>query len=247
MSLIPPTILIIEDSLALQDILPRMLASLWPAPHTEYLAALSLQETIAILAHVLPGMVLLDLQLPDSSGLATLDALVSLLPPTVPLVVLSGTVTPLEGYQTLARGATGFLPKPPSIAALHDTMIRAWMQSHGQRWRDLQGGFSPRPLAWGGRVVELSPRVLTRASRHVNRPGDERGGALAHPLVHAVTLLLGMLALCIALYNGAEARKTQAVLALQEQLTEHLATELRAVQRSYASQQPMESAAAPLP
>src|SRR5437868_6571324 len=57
-----------------------------------------------------PAAVVLDLGLPDESGLALLKRLPRPLP--APVVVLSGGATPGEAAQALKLGATDFVEKP---------------------------------------------------------------------------------------------------------------------------------------
>lgn len=70
----------------------------------------SLQEALAALAADHPECVLLDLGLPDSQGLGTLEALLKAAP-SVPVVVLTGTEEADLADQALLAGAQDFLEK----------------------------------------------------------------------------------------------------------------------------------------
>ncbi len=78
------------------------------APRIE--TATSLRDARGKIAEALPDLVLLDLALPDSSGLATVTAMQALLP-EIPIVVLSGQRDPEFEAQVLEAGAQDYLVK----------------------------------------------------------------------------------------------------------------------------------------
>lgn len=63
-----------------------------------------------------PALMLLDLLIPDESGLAFLARLPHPLP--LPVVVLSGEASPTDAVAALHLGATDFVEKPPAIERL---------------------------------------------------------------------------------------------------------------------------------
>jgi diguanylate cyclase (GGDEF)-like protein len=68
-----------------------------------------------------PDIVLLDLHLPDSSGVETVDHVLSVLP-GVPVVVLTGSEGNEIGLKAIEAGAQDFVPKPEILSRL---LIRA--------------------------------------------------------------------------------------------------------------------------
>ena len=133
----PGLMLIIEDDISLGRLFQTQLLPLWPDATTDYMLTWSLHEAQHILTQVTPDIVLLDLMLPDSAGMDTLDAIVATLPTEVPIVAISGHLTMLEGIQALHHGATSFLLKGACVtaAALQYTLACAWARSHGHRRR----------------------------------------------------------------------------------------------------------------
>lgn len=71
-----------------------------------------------------PSIVLVDLDLPDGSGLDVVDAATSLRPrPSV--VVLTGDVSDAAGTTAVERGADGVLVKPYRVAQLLEAIETA--------------------------------------------------------------------------------------------------------------------------
>ena len=72
---------------------------------------------------------LLDLQMPRKDGLATLRE-IRKMSKELPVVVLSGTSSPLSAAQAIKFGANDFLPKPVREAALHEAITNSLGRSH---------------------------------------------------------------------------------------------------------------------
>lgn len=141
----PGAVLILEDDVSMADLLSRLVTTLWPDPdgaRPVVAPSLAMATTLLVAAYPdhLPDLVLVDLHLPDSVGVATIDALVPLLLADTPLVVISGTVTPLEGVLTVRHGATAFLLKDAQCtpALLLDTLSNAWARAQGTAFRRLR-------------------------------------------------------------------------------------------------------------
>jgi len=85
-----------------------------------------------------PAAMILDLGLPDESGLALLARLPRPLP--APVVVLSGGATPGEAAQALKLGATDFVEKPPTaeriLTALQNALALRDLEDERQRLRE---------------------------------------------------------------------------------------------------------------
>lgn len=76
-------------------------------------------EGLAAAASDPPGLILLDLHLPDLTGVQVLRQLLAA-PATsgVPVIILSGDSSPETADALLAAGATGFITKPMDIHQL---------------------------------------------------------------------------------------------------------------------------------
>jgi DNA-binding NarL/FixJ family response regulator len=102
-------LLLVDDHPLIRDGLLRVLAQAKPA--IELLEADTWQAGfLACEAHPDLSLVLLDLNLPDRSGLDALDDLGRAFP-SIPVVVLSSVDDPDVMTAALARGASGFIPK----------------------------------------------------------------------------------------------------------------------------------------
>jgi CheY-like chemotaxis protein/anti-sigma regulatory factor (Ser/Thr protein kinase) len=110
------TILYIEDNLANLRLIERVLAR---RPGITLLSAMQGRLGLALAREHRPGLVLLDLQLPDVPGHEVLRHLRGD-PRTrhIPVVVLSADATPGQTERILAAGARAYLTKPLDVKAL---------------------------------------------------------------------------------------------------------------------------------
>jgi DNA-binding response OmpR family regulator len=142
-------VLIVEDD----RLVRRFLADNLAADGYEPLEAGSLAQARSRLAAGCPGLLLLDLGLPDGDGLSLLSQLrdpQEALHSQVPAIVLSGRAGELDRVRGLERGADDYLPKPfsyPELRARIGAVLR-----RGQE----------RPAA--GRLV-AGPLVIDTRSR----------------------------------------------------------------------------------
>lgn len=109
-------ILLVEDNpidaFTLQESLVGMLEPGWSIVH-----ASSLSDATDVVNDECPGCVLLDLGLPDSTGLQGLDRIQGLSPNT-PVVVLSGQADKSLAIEAVRRGAQDYIEKglfPPEV------------------------------------------------------------------------------------------------------------------------------------
>jgi len=110
-------ILVVDDDRALQRALRRILAF----TGAEIRASSTIAEAIAELADFDPQLVLLDVRLPDGSGLDVLSALQKATPrPTV--VAMSGVAGPAQSFDLARLGARAYLRKPLDPDALLATI-----------------------------------------------------------------------------------------------------------------------------
>src|SRR5918999_2190829 len=115
-----PTLLVVEDD----PVLSTFLADNLTADGFELVLADSLRDGLRELEFKRPDLAIVDLGLPDGSGLDLIarvreaDGVASRLDPSVPLVVLSGRTTELDRVRGFERGADDFVIKPFSYPEL---------------------------------------------------------------------------------------------------------------------------------
>ena len=106
-------ILIVEDDYLLNKGLGKALTSDTCRP----LSCLNIQSAREQLAVSLPSLILLDVNLPDGSGLSFLRELKSQ-HPTLPVILLTANDTDLDIVEGLEKGADDYITKPFSLAVL---------------------------------------------------------------------------------------------------------------------------------
>jgi len=168
-----PTIVLVEDD----PVLSTFLADNLSADGYEPVVAETLRDGLRELEFRRPDLAIVDLGLPDGSGLEliervrTADGIASRLDPTVPLIVLSARAGDLDRVRAFERGADDFVPKPFSYgefrlriaAVLRRTRRRSGL---GQlRVGELALDPAGREVRLRGRRIELSQKefALLRA------------------------------------------------------------------------------------
>ena len=168
-----PTIVLVEDD----PVLSTFLADNLSADGYEPVVAETLRDGLRELEFRRPDLAIVDLGLPDGSGLEliervrTADGIASRLDPTVPLIVLSARAGELDRVRAFERGADDFVPKPFSYgefrlriaAVLRRTRRRSGL---GQlRVGELELDPAGREVRLRGRRIELSQKefALLRA------------------------------------------------------------------------------------
>ena len=107
--LLPAPVLVVEDDALMQRRIVGVLASLGYAPDDLVFAA-SLAQARTQIAVLSPALALVDLGLPDGSGIALIEQLRAN-DPSVPILVISAWSTPEIILTALRSGATGYLLK----------------------------------------------------------------------------------------------------------------------------------------
>lgn len=126
----PRRILILDDQAGCREAWQLVCEELWP--EASYVHAETLVEA---LRHPEVDLVLTDLSLPESAPRQTVQALVAVLPATVPLILLSGSVASFEGYEFLRLGADAFFLKGRDITELTQILYTTWVAHCGLRLR----------------------------------------------------------------------------------------------------------------
>jgi DNA-binding response OmpR family regulator len=169
----PPTILLVEDD----PVLGTFLADNLSADGYEPLVAGTLRDGLRELEFKRPDLAVVDLGLPDGSGLALIervraaDGIVSRLDPQLPIVVLSGRASDQDRMRGLERGADDFLAKPFVYGELRlriaAVLRRARTRPGRGRLRvgELSVDPASREVRLRGRRIELSQKefALLRA------------------------------------------------------------------------------------
>lgn len=117
----PVRVLCVEDNAYNIDVLSRALKHLGSS--LTLIAADSVQQALHLIGEATFDLVLLDLHLPDGSGMAVLDHLRGdAAAPAVPVIMLSADATPRQIDRCLSSGATHYLTKPLDLDLLVATM-----------------------------------------------------------------------------------------------------------------------------
>ena len=183
-------ILVVDDDEQLRAYLRRLLT------RSEYRVeeAATASEAIALVRANPPDLVLLDLQLPDRSGLEVLEAIRES-PATrlLPVVMLTGAASPAEKIRAQSEGVTDFLSKPfspeellPRVRAL--VMLKQFADEHEHAEHVILtlaktiDARDPYTAGHSGRVAEYADRVAARMGLDNASRIDMRRGALFHDL-----------------------------------------------------------------
>ncbi len=122
MQAIQPSILIVEDSPLHARIMMTMLADIGIPDH-KVGAAPHLADALALVTQWRPDCVLLDLTLPDASGIEAVEAIVAALP-QVPVIVVSASDDPEIALAAVKAGAQEFMSKWPADAEDFASLVR---------------------------------------------------------------------------------------------------------------------------
>ena len=142
-----PTVHVVEDDASMRQATARLLRTAGHVVRTYGTAA----EFLAEPRNGEPGCVILDLQLPEQSGLELQQALARLDNP-LPVVFLSGRARVTDSVQAMKAGAVDFLTKTADAGLLLEAVSRALARDEYDR---AERG---RRRALDARYDRLSPR-----------------------------------------------------------------------------------------
>jgi DNA-binding response OmpR family regulator len=162
------TVVVCEDDSATLELLCEHLA----ADRYRALAAPSASDALRLCHYKQPDLLLLDLLLPDASGLDVLreiratDGSNGRFDPSLPVVVLSGRGTPSDRVRGLAAGADDYVTKPfhyeELVARLRAVLRRQAQRRQGpRRIGELFIDPSTREVRVAGRPVELANKEFS--------------------------------------------------------------------------------------
>jgi DNA-binding response OmpR family regulator len=168
-----PILLVVEDD----PVLSTFLADNLTADGFELVLADCLRDGLRELEFRRPDLAIVDLGLPDGSGLELLarvrqaDRVASRLDPALPLIVLSGRATELDRVRGFERGADDFVAKPFSYSELRlriAAVLRRTREQDGHgrlRVGELELDPVAREVRLRGRRIDLSQKefALLRA------------------------------------------------------------------------------------
>jgi DNA-binding response OmpR family regulator len=169
----PATLLLVEDDPLVRTFLGDNLT----ADGYDVLAAESVRDGLRLLVHKRPDLAIVDLGLPDGSGLELVrkvraaDGVASRLDPALPLVILSGRCGEHDRVRGFENGVDDFVSKPFSYGELRLRIAAVLRRSRERRHRgrlrvgDLEIDPAAREARLRGRVVDLSAKefALLRA------------------------------------------------------------------------------------
>ena len=118
-----PTLLIVED----EAVLARNLAKLFTREGFEVLHASGTADAQRIASTTPPDVALLDLRLPDGSGLDLLDSLLAT-DPDLPVIMMTAFGTVADAVQAMQRGARDYVQKPFELDEIQLKVARAAQQ-----------------------------------------------------------------------------------------------------------------------
>ena len=116
-----PTLLLVEDD----PVVRTFLADNLTADGFAVLVADSLRDGLRVLEYDKPDLAIVDVGLPDGSGLDLVasvraaDRVATRLDPALPLLVLSGRTAELDRIRGFDRGCDDFVPNPTASDSRH--------------------------------------------------------------------------------------------------------------------------------
>lgn len=187
----PQVVVCESDEATLESICDRLTAdrfSVLPAP--------TAGDALRLCRYEEPDLMLLDLALPDRSGLDVLrairqaDALATRFDPRLPIIVLGGRVADAERVRVLEEGADDLVSRPASYEELRARISAVLRRSQNQ---------GERPIRVGELVVDPGRRTARVGDREV--PLTKKEFALLRMLATNPTRVFSKEELLAAIWN----------------------------------------------
>ncbi len=124
----PLRVLLVEDNPGDADLVSELLADKDPAGF-QIQHVLRMAEAVKTLKTDAPNLVLLDLSLPDSTGLETVRTMRAQCP-DIPIVVMTGNNDEQTGLAAIKEGAQDYVVKGLASSALIDRVLRYAVERH---------------------------------------------------------------------------------------------------------------------
>src|SRR5687768_1539613 len=144
-----PTLLVIDDEPSILHFFRRA----FPGPDVTLQTASTAAEGVEAVSRERPDVVVLDINLPDASGLETFRR-IHRIDPKVPVIFITGHGTMATAIEAMRLGAYEYLLKPLELDQLSDLVERAFEISRLMR--------VPAVIPEGGEAQEDSDAVLGR-------------------------------------------------------------------------------------
>ena len=144
------------------------------------------EDALAHLARERPDVIIVDVDLPGTSGLGFLD-MAAVRASGIPVIAVSSVASDGQIRECLRLGAFDFMPKPVSIDRLREVLM--FLEDHTNNRLRLEGGQPDRRRAarapvdvpvrvtedggteWEGRSVDISPFGIKVRSSHTGPSG----------------------------------------------------------------------------
>src|SRR6478672_12564278 len=123
-----PTLLVVDDEPAIQHAFQRAFRS----GETHLISAATAADGLALIARMQPDVVVLDIHLPDASGLDTFHR-VRAIDARIPVILVTGHGTTDLAIEAMKEGAFEYLLKPLELAELRELIGRAIRSSRLMR------------------------------------------------------------------------------------------------------------------
>ncbi|HEY3789005.1 MAG TPA: response regulator, partial [Urbifossiella sp.] len=134
-----PTLLVVDD----EPSVCYSFASLFGNETTRVISAGSVAEGVQRFHAELPEVVVLDLQLPDGSGLQAFESIRSI-SPGQPVIFITAHGTTTTAIEAMKQGAFDYLIKPLEFGRVTDILKRAFEAAHLMRVPAVLPGLEPR-------------------------------------------------------------------------------------------------------
>jgi DNA-binding response OmpR family regulator len=172
------TLLLVEDEAPLRTFLADNLT----ADGYEVLLAETIRDAVRMLEYKRPELALIDLGLPDGSGLDLIrrvreaDGVASRLDPSLPLVILTGRADEIDRVRGFERGADDFVTKPFSYPELRLRLAAILRRTQPRRSLgrlrvgDLEVDPPSRDVSLRGRRIDLSQKEFALLKQLASQP-----------------------------------------------------------------------------